>query len=59
MVVYFAGYADEQNNIILTNGDRVNMFSELVDYLKNYKNHHLFLFQDCMTEYSNYGDIFC
>ena len=29
VVVYFAGYADAENNIILTQGDKVNLHKEL------------------------------
>jgi hypothetical protein len=59
VIVYFVGYADADNNIILSQGDKVNLQKELTQFFFNFKNSHLFIFQDCMTEYDNYGEISC
>ena len=59
VIVYFVGYADADNNIILSQGDKVNLQKELTQFFINFKNSHLFIFQDCMTEYDNYGEISC
>ena len=59
VIVYFVGYADADNNIILSKGDKVNLQKELAMFFFNFKNSHLFIFQDCMTEFDNYGEISC
>ena len=59
VIVYFVGYADGDNNIILSNGDKLNLKKELTNFFINFKNSHLFIFQDCMTEFDNYGEISC
>lgn len=59
VIVYFAGYADNENNIILSNGDKINLQKELVNFFFELKNSHLLIFQDCMTLQSDYGEILC
>ena len=44
MIVYFVGYADSENNIILSNGDKINLERELTQSFIEIKNTHLLIF---------------
>jgi hypothetical protein len=58
VVIYFTGYANEANDVILSNGDTLSLELHAKEYLR-YEKVAVLLFHDCMCskETPNYGEI--